>query len=46
MLDRIASTFLTLVHVITPYQTHASNPHHVYCLTDSLVLCYLYPFSP
>src|SRR6266702_3790889 len=37
MPDRITSASLTFLHVITPYRTHASNPHHVYCLTDSLV---------
>ncbi len=26
------------------YWTHASKPHHVHCLTDSLVPCYRYPF--
>src|SRR6266702_1463654 len=30
-------------HHAASYQTHASNPHHVHCLTDSLVPCYLYP---
>ena len=44
MLDRIVSMFLTFVYVITPYQTHAIEPHHAYCLTDSLVPCYLHPF--
>ncbi len=26
------------------YRTHALKPHHVHCLTDSLVPCYLHPF--
>ena len=46
MPDRITSTSLTFLHVTMPYWTHASNPHHVHCLMDSLVPCYLYPTSP
>ena len=30
-------SLLTFVHVMPPYQTHASNPHHAHCLTDSLI---------
>src|SRR6266702_2121257 len=44
MPDRITSASLTLVYAITPYRTHDSKPHHVHCLTDSLVPRYLYPF--
>src|SRR6266702_625857 len=46
MPDRITSTSLTFAYVITPYRTHASNPHHVYCLTDSFVPLISLPHSP
>src|SRR6266702_1762172 len=37
MPDRITSASSTFIYVIAPYRTHALNPHHVYCLMDSLV---------
>src|SRR6266702_1928286 len=37
---------LDLVHITLPYRTHTPNPHHVHCLMDSLIPCYLYPLSP
>ncbi len=43
MPDWITSAFLTFIRLTSLYRTHASNPHHVHCLTDSLVPCYLYP---
>src|SRR6266702_4443027 len=46
MPDRTTSTSLTFAYVITPYRTHASNPHHVYCLTDSFVPLISLPHSP
>src|SRR6266702_6864073 len=46
MPDRTTSTSLTFAYVTTPYRTHASNPHPVYCLTDSLVPLISLPHSP
>src|SRR6266702_1639384 len=46
MPDRTTSTSLTFAYVTMPYRTHASNPHHVYCLTDSLVPLISLPHSP
>src|SRR6266702_433095 len=46
MPDRTTSTSLTFAYVITPYRTYASNPHHVYCLTDSFVPLISLPHSP
>src|SRR6266702_621186 len=46
MPDRTTSTSLTFAYVIMPYRTHASNPHHVYCLTDSFVPLISLPHSP
>src|SRR6266702_113971 len=46
MPDRTTSTSLTFAYVTTPYRTHASNPHHVYRLTDSLVPLISLPHFP
>src|SRR6266702_4851521 len=40
-LDYFSLIDLCLHHIA--YRTHASNPHHMHCLTDSLIPCYLYP---
>src|SRR6266702_7612659 len=46
MPDLTTSTSLTFAYVITPYRTYASNPHHVYCITNSFVPLISLPHSP